>query len=59
MSTISVSVGDYAIAVTTEAQGPAGIGLNWLGAYSAGTTYAVDDAVSYAGSSYVCILIST
>lgn len=41
----------------TGATGPAG--LNWLGAYSAGTTYAVDDAVSYNGSSYICKLSST
>ena len=41
----------------TGATGPAG--LNWLGAYAGGTTYAVDDAVSYNGSSYVCKLAST
>jgi hypothetical protein len=41
----------------TGPQGPAG--LNWLGAYSAGTSYVVDDVVSYNGSSYVCILAST
>lgn len=44
----------------TGATGPTGpAGLNWLGAYSAGTTYAVDDAVSYNGSSYICKLSST
>ena len=43
--------------------GPQGIqgekGLNWQGTYVAETTYAVDDAVFYNGSSYVCILEST
>ena len=29
------------------------------GTYNAGTAYAVDDVVSYNGSSYVCILAST
>lgn len=47
----------------TGATGPAGpagpTGLNWLGAYSAGTAYAVDDAVSYNGASYICKLAST
>jgi hypothetical protein len=28
-------------------------GLNWLGAYSGATQYAIDDAVSYNGSSYI------
>ena len=35
------------------------IKFNWKGAYNAGTAYAVDDVVSYNGSSYVCILAST
>ena len=35
------------------------IKFNWKGAYNAGTAYAVDDVVSYSGSSYVCILAST
>lgn len=34
-------------------------GLNWEGAYSGATAYVVDDAVSYNGSSYICILAST
>ena len=29
------------------------IKLNWKGAYNAGTAYAIDDVVSYNGSSYV------
>lgn len=35
--------------------GPVGIGINWLGEYSAATTYNENDAVSYNGSSYVSI----
>lgn len=35
------------------------IKFNWKGAYAGGTAYAVDDVVSYNGTSYVCILAST
>ena len=35
------------------------IKFNWKGTYNAGTAYAVDDVVSYNGSSYVCIQAST
>ena len=35
------------------------IKFNWQGAYAGGTAYAIDDVVSYNGSSYVCILAST
>ena len=35
------------------------IKFNWRGAYAGGTAYVVDDVVSSAGSSYVCILAST
>jgi hypothetical protein len=35
------------------------IKFNWQGAYVGGTAYAVDDVVSYNGSSYICILAST
>ena len=35
------------------------IKFNWKGTYNAGTAYAIDDVVSYNGSSYVCILAST
>jgi len=33
--------------------------LNWKGTYNRATAYLVDDAVSYNGSSYICILVST
>ena len=35
------------------------IKFNWKGAYAGGTAYAVDDVVSYNGSSYICIQAST
>jgi len=35
------------------------IKFTWQGAYNGSTAYAVDDIVSYNGSSYVCILAST
>jgi hypothetical protein len=35
------------------------IGMNWTGAYDNAHTYAVNDGVSYLGSSYINILIST
>lgn len=41
----------------TGSQGPEG--LVWEGAYNALTAYTVDDAVSYSGSSYICIQNST
>lgn len=44
----------------TGATGPAGpVGINWRGAYSAGTTYAIRDAVSFNGSSYYAIATTT
>lgn len=40
--------------------GPAGpAGLNWKGTWSNTTAYVVDDAVSYNGASYFCILANT
>ncbi|MFL6438189.1 MAG: carbohydrate-binding protein, partial [Terriglobales bacterium] len=40
--------------------GPTGsAGLNWLGSWNSGTVYAVDDAVSFNGSSYISIQAST
>src|SRR5215472_11303343 len=39
--------------------GPAGTGLNWKGAWSAATAYAINDAVTSGGSSYVCIAANT
>ena len=35
------------------------IKFNWKGTYNAGTAYAIDDVVSYNGSSYVCISATT
>lgn len=35
------------------------IKFKWQGAYNAGTAYAIDDVVSYNGSSYICIQAST
>ena len=35
------------------------IKFNWKGTYNAGTAYAIDDVVSYNGSSYVCIQATT
>jgi len=40
-------------------KGADGLDITWLGAYSAGTTYAINDAVSYNGSSYICTAPST
>lgn len=39
--------------------GVAGGATNWLGAYSSGTTYHINDAVSSNGSSYICIATTT
>lgn len=36
-----------------------GISVVWHGAYDAGHAYIINDAVSYSGSSYICILAST
>lgn len=33
--------------------------VNWKNTYNPSTTYIIDDAVSYNGSSYICILAST
>ena len=35
------------------------IKFNWKGTYNANTAYAIDDVVSYNGSSYVCISATT
>ena len=47
-------------------QGPQGVagpvgpaGLNWQGSWVSGNSYAVDDAVGYAGASYFCILATS
>jgi collagen type VII alpha len=41
----------------TGATGP--VGMTWRGAWSSGTTYAINDAVVNNGSSYVAIAVST
>jgi Collagen triple helix repeat (20 copies) len=61
--------GDKGDTGATGATGPTGVtgpkgdqgdpGLVWQGAYASGTTYNVDDAVSYNGSSYICIASTT
>lgn len=38
---------------------PAQGGINWLNEYDNATEYFIDDAVSYNGSSYICILTTT
>ena len=47
----------------TGADGTDGIdglpGLNWRGAWNSGTAYAVNDGVSYSGSSYICTTAHT
>lgn len=40
---------------STGATGPAGISVNWTGTYSAGTSYATNDGVSFSGASYVSL----
>lgn len=43
-------------------QGPAGVdgrGFVWRGAFSSATTYAVDDVISFDGSSYLCLQAGT
>ena len=51
------ATGAAGAAGATGATGPEG--LVWRGAYAGGTSYVVDDAVSYNGSSYICKLAST
>lgn len=59
-----VTTGGYELG-TQGPQGPVGPAgadgrsIVWMGAYNNGTAYVVDDAVSYNGSSYVCILATT
>lgn len=40
---------------STGATGSAGTSVNWQGTYAAGTTYALNDGVSYSGTSYVSL----
>jgi len=51
--------GDQGIQGLPGTNGTDGLDINWLGAYAGGTTYVVNDAVSYNGSSYICKLEST
>lgn len=39
-------------------QGVAGLDINWLGTYNAGTTYEINDAVAYLGTSYIWINVT-
>ncbi len=39
----------------TGATGPAGAGVNYRGTYAAGTTYAVNDSVTSAGTTYISL----
>jgi hypothetical protein len=58
--TLGIPTGATGATGSTGATGATGpVGMNWLGAYSGATSYAVDDAVSYNGSSYICKLAST
>jgi hypothetical protein len=45
---------------TTGSLGPPGpVGMNWRGGWASATTYAINDAVSQGGSSYICISANT
>jgi len=58
--TLGIPTGATGATGSTGATGATGpVGMNWLGAYAGGTSYVVDDAVSYNGSSYICKLAST
>lgn len=51
--------GIQGIAGTNGTNGEDGISFIWQGTYSSETTYSINDAVSYNGSSYICKLEST
>jgi hypothetical protein len=58
--TLGIPTGATGATGSTGATGATGPeGLNWRGTYAGGTSYVVDDAVSYNGSSYICKLAST
>jgi hypothetical protein len=40
-------------------QGPAGVSINWRGAWASGTAYAINVGVSQLGSSYIAVAAST
>lgn len=50
---------DYNATWEEPTGGVGGDGINWLGAYAGATNYVPNDAVSYNGSSYICIANST
>lgn len=56
------ATGPTGVAGPTGATGPTGptgaVGATFKGAYGAGTSYVVNDIVTYQGSSYICILAS-
>lgn len=54
-TTDNVKVRQYGFVGATGPQGAVGESLEWRGAFDGGTTYELNDAVSYLGSSYVCI----
>jgi hypothetical protein len=51
--------GDDGAPGAAGADGADGLDITWLGAYVAETAYAINDAVSYSGSSYICTAPST
>lgn len=56
----SATSGDWSDAITIEGpQGPAGVIGDWKGAWVTATAYAVNDAVSEAGSAYICLVAHT
>ena len=54
---------DRGVTGPTGATGPTGptgpVGMVWKGAWSSSTTYVANDAVSFAGSSYICVIANT
>lgn len=75
LASFTDSTANWILEAATGAQGPRGdtgpqgdtgpagptgpVGMNWRGAYAAGTAYAIRDAVSYDGGSYIAIAATT
>ena len=58
--TVTVDRGVTGPTGATGATGSTGpVGMVWKGAWSSVTAYAINDAISFAGSSYICILGNT
>jgi hypothetical protein len=58
--TVTVDRGVTGPTGATGATGPTGpVGMVWKGSWSSVTAYIINDAVSFAGSSYICILGNT